>query len=178
MKSTVYRYSIYATITILVLAILQVTIIASWASFAVQEAAGYLSMLISMIFVFMGIRYYKDKVKKGFLSFGEGLKIGTLIVLLPAVFFGIFDILYTQVIDTAWTDHYYNHIVEEAKKTVAPEKLAAELQKIEQQKEIFASPVMQFLVMAGTVFIIGFIVTIISSLTLMKRKPVANKLVQ
>jgi hypothetical protein len=175
MKSTVYRYSIYATITILVLSLLQVTIIASRASFAVQEAAGYLSMLISMIFVFMGIRHYKNKVNGGFLGFGEGLKIGVLIVLLPAVFFGIFDILYTQVIDTAWADHYYNHIVEEAKKTVAPEKLAAELQKIEQQKEFFASPVMQFLVMAGTVFIIGFIVTIISSLTLMKRKTFSSK---
>jgi hypothetical protein len=175
MKSTVYRYSIYATITILVLALLQVTIIASRASFAVQEAAGYLSMLISMIFVFMGMRHYKNKVNGGFLSFGEGLKIGVLIVLLPAVFFGIFDILYTQVIDTAWADHYYNHIVEEAKKTIAPEKLASELEKIEKQKELFASPVMQFLVMSGTVFIIGFIVTIISSLTLMKRKTLSNK---
>ena len=175
MKQTVYRYSIYATITILVLALLQVTIIASRASFAVQEAAGYLSMLLSMIFVFMGIRHYKNKVNGGFLSFGEGLKIGVMIVLLPAVFFGIFDILYTQVIDTAWADHYYNHVVEETKRTVAPDKLAAELKKIEEQKEFFGSPAMQFLVMAGTVFIIGFIVTIISSLTLMKRKPATTR---
>jgi hypothetical protein len=176
MKSTVYRYTIYATITILVLALIQVFIIAGKASFVVQEAAGYLSMLLSMIFVFMGIRHYRNRVNGGLLSFGQGLKVGVLIVLLPAVFFGLFDILYTQVIDTAWADHYYNHVIEEAKRTTAPEKLAGKLKEIEQQKEFFGNPAMQFLVMAGTVFIIGFIVAIISSLSLMRRKPVPQHL--
>jgi len=171
MKSTVYRYGIYATLTIVGL---------SWGVFfllknlgqGLQEVAGYLSILLAMIFIFFGIRHFRDQVNGGYLSFGQGLKIGVLIVLIPAVAFGLFDILYTEVLNPSWKDDYYSKYIDGLRKSVAADKLDAAIKKAEKEKEMFSNPVFQFLLMGGTVFIIGFIVAIISSLTLRRNKTV------
>src|SRR5687767_3327283 len=169
MKSTIYRYGIYATLTIVGL---------GWGAFfllkntelSLQVVAGYLSMLLAMIFVFLGIRHFRDRVNDGYLSFGQGLKIGVLIVLIPAVAFGLFDILYTEVLNPTWKEDYYSKYIENLRKSVAADKLDAAIKKAEKEKEMFSNPGFQFLLMGGTVFIIGFIVTIISSLTLRRTK--------
>ena len=169
MKSTVFRYGLYSTLTIVIL---------SWVVFfllknlgqGLQEGAGYLTMLLSMIFIFLGIRHYRDKENGGYLSFGQGLKIGILIVLIPAVAFGLFDILYTEVLNPTWKEDYYSRYIEGLRKSVSADKLDAAIKKAEREKEMFSNPIFQFILMGGTVFIIGFIVTIISSLTLRRSK--------
>ena len=169
MKSTVFRYGIYATLTIVGL---------SWGVFfllkdmgqGLQEVAGYLTILLAMIFIFFGIRHFRDRVNGGYLSFGQGLKIGVLIVIIPAVAFGLFDILYTEVLNPTWKEEYYTKYIDGLKKSVAADKLDAAIKKAEKEKEMFSNPLFQFLLMGGTVFIIGFIVAIISSLTLRRNK--------
>jgi hypothetical protein len=170
MKSTVFRYGIYAALTILIVGWTAFFTLGN-ASLTIQEMAGYLSMLLAMIFVFLGIRHFRDRVNGGSLTFGQGLKIGVLIVLIPAVAFGLFDILYTEVINPGWKDEYYSNYIDNLKKSVPADKLDAAIKKAENEKEMFSNPVFQFLLMGGTVFIIGFIVTIISSLALRRNRP-------
>jgi len=171
MKSTVFRYGIYSVIAIVSLSAIEMFIIEPNTNFSTSEIAGYLIMLISMIFVFIGIKHYRDHVNNGSLTFGQGLKVGILIVLIPSVAFGLFDLLYTKVINPGWMENYYAKMLENIKKTTAPEKLDATLKSLQANKELFSNPIMEFLLMALTVFIIGFIVTIISSLTLRRNKP-------
>ena len=170
MKSTVFRYGIYGALAILFFLSVHFFLIMPNAGYEVQEAFGYLTIFISMIFVFLGIRHYRNHFNGGFLSFGEGFKIGILIVLIPAVFFGLFDILYTEVINPSWSDDYYSHFAEKLKASTPPEKLDKALSELKSNKELFDNPVMSFLLMAATVLIIGIIVTIISALALMRRK--------
>jgi hypothetical protein len=173
MKQVIFRYGLYATLVIVGLGMVDFFIVSKYASFAVQEVTGYLTMLLAMVFVFMGIRQYRDRVNGGTLSFGQGLKIGILIVLIPSIFFGLFDLLYTEVIKPDWLETYYAAYMERIKASTPPDKLAAALKKANNEKEIFANPIFQFLLMSATVFIIGLIVTIISALTL-RRKPVVT----
>jgi len=93
-----------------------------------------------------------------------------LIVLIPAVALGLFDILYTEVLDPTWKDDYYSKYIENLRESVTADKLDAAIKKAEKQKENFSNHLFHFLFMSGTVFIIGFIVTIISSLTLRRTK--------
>jgi len=169
MKSTVFRYGIYSALTILAIAWIAFFAFSN-SSKTIQEVAGYLSMLLAMIFVFLGIRHFRNNVNGGVLTFGQGLKIGALIVLIPAVAFGLFDILYTEVINPSWKDEYYAQKIEDLRKSVVADKLDAAIKKAEKEKEMFSNPVFHFLVMGGTVFILGFIVSIISSLTLRRSK--------
>ena len=170
MKQTILRYGIYSSLVLVAVGMINLLILAKSASYGVQEAVGYLAILLSMIFIFLGIRHYRDQVNGGSLSFAEGLKIGVLILLIPSVFFGLFDVLYTEVINPTWKEDYYKNYLEQMKSTVPAAQFEAERQKMETQKELFANPMMHFLLMSLTVFVIGFIVTIISSLALKRNK--------
>jgi Protein of unknown function (DUF4199) len=166
MKPAVLRFGLYSTLLIVALGLFNYYVLARFASYPVQEVAGYLAMLLSMIFVFMGIRHYRDAHNGGALSFAQGLKVGVLIVLIPALLFGLFDLFYTKVLNPGWQDDYYNNYMQQLRNSTPPEKLEAALAKAAREKETFSNPFMLFLVMSGTVFIIGLIVTVISSLTL------------
>ena len=169
MKQTVFRFGIYATIAIVVLSAIHFFVILPVASYEFAEIAGYLTMLLSMVFVFIGIRHYRDRVNQGSLSFGQGMKTGTLITLVPSVFFGMFDVLYTEVLNPTWKADYLAESIERARKTLPESEFATAKANLESQMEWFNNPVFQFLLMAATVFIIGLIVTIISSLALRRK---------
>lgn len=173
MKKVIFRYGMYATLVIVGLGMFGFFVINKMMGYTLQEIYGYLTMLLSMIFVFLGIRHYRDAVNNGTLSFGQGLKIGVLIVLIPSVFFGLFDMLYTQVLNPAWANEYYTQYINKIKAATPPDKLDAALKKVADERAFFSNPIMLFLVMAFTVFIIGFIVTIISSLALRRNRTMA-----
>ena len=173
MKSTLFRYSLYSVLVLLVSGITQFFLFPK-CNFEVQEVIGYLTILLSMVFVFFGIRHYRNHVNGGLLSFGQGLKMGTLIILVPSVFFGLFDIFYSKVLNPDWQKDYLAYYTEKFRKTTPPDQLQAKLDSLHSQMEMFSNPVMEFLLMFATVFIVGFIVTIISSLTLMRKKTVTK----
>jgi hypothetical protein len=170
MQRIVFRYGLFATLAIVAISAFNLFILSRFAGYTGQEVAGYLTMLVSMVFVVVGIRQYRDRVNNGLLSFWQGMKVGILIVLIPSVCFGLFDLLYTEVINPGWMDKYYSDYVAKITASTPPEKLDAALKKLADEKAFFSSPVMQFLVMGGTVFIIGLIVTVIASLTLRRGK--------
>jgi len=170
MKKTVRRYGLYGGLVIMALFAIDTFVVAKWLGYNGQEIAGYLTMMLSMIFVFFGMRHYRDKENGGELSFGKGLKVGILIVLIPSVCFGLFDLLYTEVINPNWLKDYYGQYMAQIKASTPPDKLEAAMQKAKESMQMFSNPLMQFLLMAATVFIIGFIVTIISALTLRRTK--------
>lgn len=174
MKSTIARFGFYAALTILVLSAINLFVVDKIADYTTQEVAGYLTMLLAMIFVFAGIRHYRDHKNNGLLSFGEGLKIGALIVLIPSLFFGLFDLMYTEIINPQWKTEYFNHYIEHIKETAPVDKVDSELKKLQMQKEMFDKPVIQFLLMSGTVFVIGMIVTIISAIALRRKKDLTS----
>ena len=170
MNPVIYRYGLYAALTIVLLSAFHLFVVMPNVSWGTAEFAGYLTMILSMIFVFMGIRYYRDHVNNGFLSFKEGLRLGALLILAPAIGFGLFDILYTEVINPAWKDEYFSYYVEKIKASSPADKVDLELQKLQKNKELFSNPFVQFLLMTFTVYVIGLIVTIISTLTLRRNK--------
>src|SRR5688500_3200305 len=102
MKQTAIRYGIYSVLIILILSSVHVFILIKNLSYDQMEIAGYLIMLLSMIFFYFGLRYYRDEKNNGILTFGQGLKLGTLIVLFPSIAFGLFDVLYVKVLNPNW----------------------------------------------------------------------------
>lgn len=170
MKQVVFRYSLYAIIAILVLTAIHVFLLLPNMNYDAAEVAGYLTMTLSMVFIFFGIRHYRDRVNNGSLSFGQGLKTGLLIALGPALFFALFDLLYVKVLNPSWSDDYYDYYIKKVTVSTPPDQLQAKLASLQADKEFFSQPMMLFLIMFATVFIIGAIITIISALTLRRTK--------
>lgn len=173
MKQTAVRFGFYSMITILVLSCIHFFILMDRLDYDQLEVIGYLTMVLSMIFVFFGIRYYRNEKNDGALTFGQGLKIGVLIVLFPSIFFGAFDVLYTEVLNPNWKNQYTTHYLEQFSK-LPDAQYQAKKQQLEETMKLFSNPFMQFLLMFITVFVIGFIVSIISALALRRKTQAAT----
>lgn len=170
MKKTAVRYGLYGIITITLL------FLATWlvtngerGNFKQGEIVGWTGIFLSVVFVFFGLKYYRDHQNAGVLGFGDGLKLGLFIIVFPSLAFGLFNVIYVEFLDPQFLDSYYNYQVEEVRRTAPPAEVNARILEMQQQREQFSNPLVQFVVMFLSVFAVGLIVAIISAL-LLKRK--------
>ena len=168
MKNTVLRYGIWSAISICILFLISSLALKNL-DFKTQEIYGYASIIVSLSFVFFGIKHFKDNNNNGLLSFGKGLLVGLLITMFASVTFGLYNVIYVEYINPDFMTEYYTHSVEQVSKTLSGDELQAKLKKMEEEKAMFADPFMNFSLMFLTVFMIGFIISLISSLILSKR---------
>ena len=168
MKNTILRYGVYSAVTICLLAL------AGWflgknLDYSLQEAIGYAGMIIALLFVFFGIKHYRDKENNGIVSFWKALQIGILITLFAALAFGILDVIYIKYINPDFMMEYYSNYVEQMKSSLPEPEFKIKLKELEAQKELFSNTFVSFLLMSATVFIIGFIISLISALILQSK---------
>lgn len=168
MKKTVFKYGLYGSVTISIL------FLSSWflgdgLDFSTQEIIGYASMIVSLSFVYFGIKHFRDYENIGNISFKKGLLIGVLISLLTALTFGMLDVIYIKFINPDFLTEYYDVAIENMRETLSNEEFKVKLAEMESEKELFSSTFMSFFIMAMTVFIIGFIVSLLSALLLQRK---------
>lgn len=168
MKRTVLKFGLYGAFTICIL------FLVSWFVFgdlpySTQEVLGYASMILSLGFVFLGIKYYRDKENEGRVRFKTALLIGVFISLITAVAFGILDVIYTEVLNPDFMTEYYARSADGLKASLPPDLVEQKLMELEAQRELFSNPLMSFALMAMTVFVIGFIISLLSALILQRK---------
>ena len=176
MKNPIIKYGLYSSVFLVIMFIISFLVFKEGTSGS--ELFGYSAMLLSMIFVFLGIRQYREEVGKGSLSFWQGFKTGLQIVSFPSLSFGLFTLLYVTVINPEFTETYYAKMIEKTQvemtaEGATPETIEEKLAKMASEKEFFTNPFMQFLVMGATVFLIGIVASLISSFVL-KKEPKAS----
>ncbi|MDC6366140.1 MULTISPECIES: DUF4199 domain-containing protein [Flavobacteriaceae] len=168
MKKTVIRYGLYGAVTICILFLL------SWfllndLSFASQEVLGYIAIIASLIFIYFGIKHFRDNENNGKVSFKKALTIGVVISLITAFAFGILDVFYAKVLNPDFMTEYYGTAADNLKATLPAEELEVKLAELESQKELFSNPLLSFAIMSMTVFMIGVVITLISALALQRK---------
>ncbi len=171
MKKTVLKFGLYSSLVILGLFSINLFTSISSLDMATQEIVGYLSMFIALIFVFFGIKSYRDNVGNGNLTFKRGLGLGVLISLIPSALFGIFDVIYITMIDPEFFQRYRDSYVADLETKFQGAELTAQVEEIDQMMTMAANPLFDFFLMFMTVFVLGFIVTLISAFILRRSTP-------
>lgn len=170
MKKIVIKYGLYGVAVMFLISLGSFLIFKDRHNWELQEIIGYATIVLSLLFVFFGMRHYRDKHNAGRLGFGKALGLGTLIALFPSVAFGLFSLIEIYWLDPGFLDKYYAYQVEKVTNSTPSAELQAALQKMAEEKEMFNSPIAQFGFMFLTVFVIGFIIAIISALILRRNK--------
>ncbi|TXG36953.1 DUF4199 domain-containing protein [Seonamhaeicola maritimus] len=152
MQATIKKYGLYGLLTGLVIFILHLTL-GKDLSYSTNEIIGYISIFISLSFVFFGIKHYRDKVNNGAVSFGKALSIGILISVLVAIGIALADFVYTKFINPDWFENYYQMMRDAGKED-----------EIMEMTSFTAG-----LFMLTLVTVIGFIISLISSLVLQRK---------
>lgn len=148
MKTSIIRFSIYGTL---------VGFSAFLAGLAfditTNEAFGYATIVASLLFVYFGIRHFRDTQNEGKVSFKQAIVVGLLISMFTAIGIAMADYIYTSVINPDFFTEY-------------AEKIKAEDPNAEiVEFTSFQAAVFMFVI----VFIIGLIISLISSLILQRK---------
>jgi len=113
MKKTVIKFGLYALISGFVFFGLPF-FLGMGVDYDYGEVIGYTSIVLSLLFVFFGIRYYRDKENNGKISLGKALAIGMLIALFAAIGVAVMDYVYTTQINpnflADYTEYYLNKL--------------------------------------------------------------------
>ncbi len=153
MKNSILKYGGYGFVLSIVLFLLGLYF-GKGVDLSTQEVVGYLTIIVSLVFVFFGIKHFRDKENNGTLSFGKGMMIGLMISMITAMGIAIADLIYTTTINPDFLEEY---------------KAAMDAQGYEGEIPDYSSSFMAF-IMFITVLFIGLIISLISSLVLQQKK--------
>ena len=154
MKSTVVKFGSYGLLTGFVIFMLHLFFGIDNLDLTTNEILGYVSIFLSLSFIFFGIKHYRDKENDGFITLGKAIKIGLAISVLVALGISIADFMYTKFINPDFFANYEQQLIDQGR----------EDEIMEMTSTIAA------IFMLVLVSIIGFIISLISGLIL-QRKP-------
>src|ERR1700748_1498685 len=160
MKKIILRFGAYAALLELIIFLL--IWVAIWLfnpSHEVQGYIGWVNLLCPLLFVYFGIRYYRDRVNGGNITFIQAIKMGLLIVILPAVAFAIIETTYVLYINPQFYENLSKYDIEQYRKVLPSQQFAIKLNQIHQQIESEKNPLFNFTAMFFTVGALGIIVT-------------------
>jgi hypothetical protein len=167
MKKAFLRYGLLSALFMTVFFLIDDIILHDYLNFQVREIVGWVGIFLSTLFIYFGIKYYRDRLNNGVVSFGEALKLGLLILVLPSLAFGIFNVIYVMA-NPEFLNTYYEVKLAEAR-ALPPAEVQAAIAEVEKGREMFGNPGVQFLFMFLSVFAVGLIVTVISALILRRK---------
>ena len=174
MKKTFKRYALYSGITMVALYAAVILVITCGANDLLGMVMTYTAMVVSLCFVYFGIRYYRDMQNNGGLGFWQGIKLGVLISLVPSLCFGLCDVIYVTLVNPNFADNYEARHLQQIKAATPPDQFAAKAAEFKESMAFFKNPLGDFTVMFLNVMAIGLIITVIS--TFMLKKSASKKL--
>jgi len=168
MKNTVIKYGLYALISGFLLFGLPF-FLGMGVDFDYGELVGYTSMVLSLLFVYLGIKYYRDKVNGGKVSLLNAIAIGLLIALFSAIGIALFDYIYTTQINPDFANEYLEYSLNKMQVTLSPEEVKLKSAELNQQMKDYGSPGFMAFMMFTSVMILGFIISLFSGLILQRK---------
>jgi len=139
--------------------------------FGAGMVIGYTTMVLAFLFVFFGIRSYRENVGNGRITFGRALGVGLLIMLICCICYVVtWEIVYFNFLPD-FGEKYAAHVIEKARASGAPpEEIAKQVDEMKRFKtlydNIFFNVAMTFLEPLP----VGLLMTFISAAILRKRK--------
>ncbi len=168
MKNTIIRFGLYSFFAAVIL-FLAALVFGKGLSFETQTVLGYVSIVTSLSFVYFGIKHFRDRQNNGSITFGKALGVGMLITLFAALGFAIVDYIYTAYINPDFIDQYTANSIANLEKTLSGDDLVKAKEDLVSQMESMGSSSALALFMFVIVTVIGFIISLLSSLFLNKK---------
>jgi len=139
--------------------------------FKIGEIIGYSTMILCMLFVFFGMRSYRDTELGGSITFGKAFVSGLAITFIASLIFGVLTIILFKFVFTNLgndlMEFYRRSILESGK---PQEIINAELAEMDSYRDVYNNGAFHGFLMFATVFFIGAIVALISSFILKRKK--------
>jgi hypothetical protein len=135
---------------------------------------GYTVILISFLFVYFGIRSYRDNVLGGQITFGKGFTAGLLITLISCAIYVAAWLVEYYTIMPDFGDKYAAYLVEDIRAKGGGQAEIEDMKKRgDEAKAMLANPLINAAVTFTEPFPVGLLVTLISAAVLRTQAPKA-----
>lgn len=160
MKAYKLKYGIAGGLFSSLLGTLNWLLVAQTVGVSASQALGYISITLSLLCIPFGVRYFRDRLNNGAVSFGQAFIIGLGITGIAAIVMAIHSMLFFAF--------QKEEFIAWQRQDLSPAELAAFNEQLAQMPEFAYTPWFQGIVMFFMVFLIGAVVNLISALLLKK----------
>jgi hypothetical protein len=134
---------------------------------------GYTVIVISFLFVYFGIRSYRDDVLGGRISFAKGFQAGILITLVSCFFYVAAWLVVNYNFIPDFADKYAVYVVEDQRaKGASQAEIDKTVAEVERMKVMLANPFINAALTFTEPFPVGLLITLISATVLRKKESV------
>jgi hypothetical protein len=171
MKKAILRFGTYSALAELL------SFVACWLILSVSHMSidaqgnlGWAAILCPLVFIYFGVRYYRDRIGDGSITFLGALKIGLLITIMPSLFYALIETIFVTLIDPHFYSNIYLKELDEYRKTMSAAEFTAKMNEMKQEMVRNNNPLYNF--SAITLFIAScrVIVSLICAV-LLRKKP-------
>ncbi|MCB0650729.1 MAG: DUF4199 domain-containing protein [Saprospiraceae bacterium] len=172
MKNTVWKYGLISGGVLAFFMILTFSIQGRGEEidFSGGMLLGYVTMIISLSMVFVGVKSYRDNHLAGSISFDQSFKTGLLIALIASCIYVITWMLYSHFLAPDFMDQYYKYNLEQLQNSGADEEeISRQIALMEKYKEMYKNPFLKTGMTFLEIFPVGLIVALITAFILKKK---------
>jgi hypothetical protein len=136
---------------------------------------GYTTMVVSFLMVFFSIRWYREEIGGGQITFGRAFLVGIFTTLVSCIFYVVsWEIIYFNFIPD-FADRYAAYALEKARAAGAGQQaLEAQRQQLEAMIQMYQNPVINGALTFLEPFPVGLLITLISAAILRRHEPRAQ----
>ncbi|MCU0341087.1 MAG: DUF4199 domain-containing protein [Spirosomaceae bacterium] len=135
-----------------------------WGDSAFEYGAyfGYASMLLALLFVYLGIKSYREQY--GHLSFGKGLQVGLLVTAVACVCYAlVWLVCYYNIYPTFMEDYNAYHLKQLQKANLSPTEMAEEIAAMKDFAQLYKNPLINFGITLMEPLPVGLLVSLVSA---------------
>ena len=140
------------------------------ANFDGAEIFGYASIILSTLFIFLGVRAYREQREGQQFSFGKAFQVGLYITLISCAIYVLTWMILSGTIMSDFMDKYAAYSLQKMQESGATmEEITQKTAEMDRYKELYKNPLTKAAVTFLEPFPIGLLVTLISAAILRRR---------
>ena len=172
MKAIVIKYGLLSSLILCSAMAIIAPCLNGVVPFEYGEIAGYSSMVLAFLMVFLGIRSYRDKVAGGSITFGKAFKVGILISLVTAGFYvAVWEVVYWNFLPN-FEKTYAEHLIQQkTKEGASAAELAETRAEMASFQKWYKNPFLNVGMTFLEVFPVGLVMTLVSAAILRRKTP-------
>jgi hypothetical protein len=157
--------------TIVIMTLILGLVVSEGGSFLSSELFGYLTMLIALSMIFIGIKRYRDQELGGVIRFLPAFAMGLAIAVIAGIIYTVVWELYSMSNGYAFIDTYVNSAIEAKKAAgLSAENLAQEIAALEEMRSNYGKFYIRMPMTFLEIFPVGLIIAILSAAILRNPK--------
>lgn len=157
--------------TITIVTMILGLIVSDGDSFLSSELFGYLTMLVALSMIFIGIKRYRDQELGGVIRFLPAFAMGLAIAVIAALIYTVVWEFYSMSNGYAFIDNYVNSAIETKRAAgLTAEKLAQETAALEKLRSDYGKVYIRMPMTFLEIFPVGLIIAFLSAALLQNPK--------